>query len=81
VAYPEPSLDQLFQNLEQTLICLKTASEPEERRELLRKLRVLIEVVDRSSTISESESGCGRPIPAEVNLGEHIVRQKSAELT
>ena len=45
---PESSFDLLLQKLQQTLLCVRTSSESDERRLLLRDLEILIEKADRN---------------------------------
>jgi len=46
--YPESNFDLLFQKLQQTLLCVRTSSESDERRLLLRELEILIKKADRN---------------------------------
>jgi hypothetical protein len=46
---PESSFDLLLQKLQQTLLCVGTSSESDERRLLLRDLEILIEKADQNS--------------------------------
>jgi len=46
---PESSFDLLLQKLQQTLLCVRTSSESDERRLLLRDLEILIEKADQNS--------------------------------